>query len=199
MMQRLAPLVRSKWLWGMVPVVVAIWFFAGRLLMEFDWRDLDFDATDVADIRREIAGGQTGPRLKSDPCMMHQATVDLDLRLDGPFPLGPAQDLVMEVLVSSDTLMVDRLYLGPPTRQLLLPGLPVCLAGPDLPVDVQDNAAFARLSVDFVDIAGGRYLTFTGEEAFPLLMWRRMAVDWSVVPWFMARGESYSGIMVTPR
>lgn len=55
--------------------------------MELEWRDLDYDSADPEDIRRDLAEGKIGPRLKSFPCMMHQTAIDLDIRLDGPLLL----------------------------------------------------------------------------------------------------------------
>jgi hypothetical protein len=191
-------LMRFKWLWITALVVGGLWFFAGRLLMEFEWRDLDLDGTDVADIRRDLAAGRTGPVLKTDPCMMHKATIDIDLVLDGPFPLRTSDALVMEVFILSDTLMVDRLFLGPPTRRLTLPAMPVCLSGPNLPQDDQDAAAYGRVIVYFTDLENRRFLVYSGEEAFPILAWRTARIQWATIPWYMERGESYSQIMVTP-
>jgi hypothetical protein len=185
-------LFQVKWLWITALVVGGLWLFAGRLMLELEWRDLDVDSTDVADIHSDLAEGRTGPILKTDPCMMHKAAIDIDLVLDGPFPMRTSDAVVMEVFVLSDTLMVDRLYLGLPTRHLALGGLPVCLTGPDLPKTDNDNAAYGRVIVYFTDLENRRFLVYSGEEAFPILAWRNVRVQWATIPWYMERGQSYS-------
>jgi hypothetical protein len=175
-----------------------IWLFSGKLLMEFDWQDITDESTVVAELRNALAENRTGPQLKPDPCMMNETTVDLDLRLDGPFPVGLGRDVVMQLVIFSDALMVDRVYLGPPTRQVSLNALPVCLATPDDLAKAGDPATMARISLGFFDLDGRRFNTFSGEEAFPILAWRKMRVDWSVMPWQMPDTENLTQIMVTP-
>jgi hypothetical protein len=191
---------RARWIrFGAVVLgLTVLWFSMGKLLMEFDWQDVTDVSTVPAEIRRAVAEGRTGPQLKADPCMMHQASIDLDLQLDGPFPVGVGRDIIMKIDVLSDALMVDRVYLGPPTRRVVLTGLPVCLSGPDVALQDSDPEARARLSVVFYDLDGRRFNNFTGEDGFPVLAWRRMRVDWSVMPWRMPGTESLSHIMVTP-
>ena len=188
-----------KWFLVLLAFAGVIWLFGGKFLMEMDWRELDFDSSDVEDLRRELASGQVGPRLKVGPCMKQATLVNLDLRLDGPFPIGAGRDVVMEVYLQSDAVMVDRVYLGAPVRHLLLEALPVCLDSFALPESDSDEAAFARITVDFVDLQAGRFLTFQGEDAFPILAWRRVRVDWSVMPWLIPGTESLSNIMVAPQ
>lgn len=198
MTQKLIRLLRSRGIWLAILAFIGFWLFWGRLLMEFEWRSYDADATHIATLRQDLAAGLTGPRLKTDPCMMQQMVIDLDIRLDGPFPVGVGRDIVMEVAVISDTLLVDRLYLGPPTRRLDLKGLPVCVRGPDLPRSDKDDAAYGYVQVSFDDLDGKRFLTFQGEDSFPIFFWRSLRVDWSVIPWVMAGTESLSNVMVTP-
>jgi hypothetical protein len=191
-------IMRSRRFRIIILVTLGFWLFTGKLLMEFEWDDFDSDSTRVADIRRDLAEGRNGLRLRSSPCMMHQTTIDLDIRLNGPFPIGVGRDIVMEVVISSNNLMVDRLYLGPPTRYLMLKGLPICVASGRLPESGQEEAAYGYVHVRFVDLAGNRRLSFEGEDAFPVFAWRNIHVDWSMVPWVMEGTESLSQIMVTP-
>lgn len=166
--------------------------------MELEWRDLDADSTAVADSGRDLAEGRTGPQLSPYPCMTNQTTIDLELWLDGPFPVGVGREIVMEVYISSAELMADRLYLGPPTRHLLLNALPICLPTSELPDSDKNNAAYGYVDVRFTDLHTRRYMNFGGEDAFPVFFWRRVRVDWRVLPWLMPGTESLSNIMVTP-
>jgi hypothetical protein len=191
-------LIRSRRLWIIMLMMTGLWFFMGKLLMELEWNDLDPDSTRVFDVRRDLLDARTGPVLKPYPCMMHQTAIDLEMRLDGPFPIGIGRDTVMEISISSNNLMVDRLYLGPPTRHLALKALPICLNGTQLPNNGDEEASYGYVHVDFVDLAGNRRLSFGGEDAFPILAWRAVRVDWSMVPWVMEGTESLSQIMVTP-
>jgi hypothetical protein len=198
MRRAMAQMMRRKHLWIIVLVIAGLWFFTGTLLMELEWRDLDEDSTTVADIRRDIAEGRTGPILKRYPCMMQETTIDLDMRLDGPFPIGVGRDITMEVFILSNNLMVDRLYLGPPTRHIALKGLPFCAASGRLPESGQEEASYGRLIIHFLDLEGHRFLGFSGEDAFPVFAWRNIRVDWSVMPWYIERTDTETQIMVTP-
>lgn len=191
-------ILRSRWLWLASLAVVGLWFFTGRLLVELEWRDIDLDSTSVEDRRRDLAEGRTGPIMRRSPCMTNQTTIDLDIRLVGPFPISPGREIVMEVYISSDTLMVERLYLGPPTRQLVLNALPICLLTSTLLDSHKDHAVYGYVDVRFTDLENRRFVNFGGEDAFPIFAWRKVRVDWSVVPWLMDRTESLSQIMVTP-
>jgi hypothetical protein len=191
--------MRRKRIWIIAVVIAGLWFFTGKLLMELEWRDLDSDSTTVEDRRRDLAEGRTGPVMRREPCMTNQTTVNLDLRLDGPFPIGTGREIVMDVYISSDELMVDRLYLGPPTRHLVLDALPICLLTSGLPDSNKDNAAFGYVDVRFTDLENRRFVTFGGEDPFPIFIWRTVRVDWSVVHWVMEGTESLSQIMVTPQ
>jgi hypothetical protein len=188
-------LIRFKWLVIALSVVGGLWLFSGRLIMELEWRPSSPEG--FAQTAAALAAGQTGPVLKTDPCMANQTTIDLHLVLDGPFPIGLGRNVVMSVYLSSDALMVGQLYLGPPVHQLDLPGLPICIAGAALPTDA-DNDSWAHVIVQFTDLENRRFVTFQGDEAFPILAWRNARIQWANVPWYMERGQSYSQIMVTP-
>jgi hypothetical protein len=102
-------LMRSRRFWIIAFMITGLWFFMGKLLMELEWRDIDLASISVAGDRQDIASGRTGPRLKSDPCMMHQTTIDLDIRLDGLFRLraGVSDEMMAEVAVARLAAICD--------------------------------------------------------------------------------------------
>ena len=180
---------------GISALLLSIWVFRGQIMFAFDWREMDPESFAIR--TQDWAEGHTGPVQKTWPCMANQTTIELNLKLAGPFPAGLGRDIVMSVHVSSDALMVGQLYLGPPVRELHLPDLPICIVGPDLP-DLADGDADARLIVDFIDTENRRFVTFQGEESFPILAWRNVVVDWRGAPWLMERSGNYTQTMVTP-
>jgi hypothetical protein len=102
-------LMRSRRFWIIAFMITGLWFFTGKLLIELEWRNFDFASISVAGDRQDTASGRTGPRLKSDPCMMHQTTIDLDIRLDGPFPLrtGVSEEMTAEAAVARLAAIYD--------------------------------------------------------------------------------------------
>ncbi len=176
---------------------VAIWTISGKLLMEFEWTPMTSDAERIAKLRRDAASGLAYDPIDG-PCMMHATTVDLDLWLDGPFPVGAGREIVMQVGITSNILLSPRIYIGPPTRRLDLRGLPACTALPQIPAGQDEEEAFAYIDIQFFDLAGEQYLNFGGEQPFPIFRWRQMRVDWSVVPWWIEKTESPTSVMVVP-
>jgi hypothetical protein len=178
-------------------VLSATWILSGKLLMEFEWTPMSRDAAAVERLRHEAAEGLAYNPING-PCMMQTATVDLDLWLDGPFPIGAGREIVMEVTITNDILLSPRVYVGPPIRRLELRGLPVCVPDVRIPPGSTDADAFAYIDIQFLDLAGRQYLNFGGDDPFPVFAWRQMRVDWSMVPWLIAKTATASRIMVTP-
>lgn len=178
-------------------IAFATWIISGKLLMEFEWTPMSRGAEAIERLRHEAAEGLAYDPVNG-PCMMQGATVDLDLWLEGPFPIAAGREIVMEVSITSDMLLSPRVYIGPPVRRLDLRGLPVCVADARIAPGSTDADAFAYIDIQFLDLAGGQYLNFGGEDPFPIFAWRQMRVDWSMVPWLIAKTGTASRIMVTP-
>jgi hypothetical protein len=68
---------------------------------------------DLAPLRRDTGAAHTGARLKAHPSGVHQTTIDLDLWLDGPVPVGFWQQSVKAVAISARALLA-RLRLWQP-------------------------------------------------------------------------------------
>jgi hypothetical protein len=178
-------------------VAVATWIMSGKLLMEFEWTPMSRGADAIERLRQEAAEGLAYEPING-PCMMQTTTVDLDLWLDGPFPIGAGREIVMEVSITNDILLSPRVYVGPPVRRLDLRGLPVCVPDARIPPGSTDADAFAYIDIQFLDLAGGQYLNFGGDDPFAIFAWRQMRVDWSMMPWWIEKNATASRIMVTP-
>ncbi len=186
-----------KWLAILALAAVVILAISGKILMELEWTAMDPDPAHIANLRRDAAVGNAYQPL-NEPCMMQATTIDLDLMLEGPFPIGTGREIVMEVSISSDILLSPRVYVGPPVRQLVLRGLPACVADARVVPGVADDIAYGYVTVTFSDLAGAQYMNFGGQDPFAVFAWRHMRVDWSVVPWWIAKTQTPSRIMVTP-
>jgi hypothetical protein len=175
-------------------LLAALWIFRNEIMTEFNWRASSEEG--LLAVTDALAKGNTGPQKKPFPCMAREMQIDLEIALEGPFPAEMGRSVVMSVIISSDSLMVNQLYLGPPVRRLALPQLPICVAGTGLPME-GDGDSLGRIIVQFTDVENGRFMSFQGEEALPVLAWRRFSVDWRPIPWQDATG-GFSTIMARP-
>lgn len=152
------------------------WANSERIVMEFSWRALDADSSLDVELREALQRGDIGVQVRDQPCMKQEVFMDLELVIEGPITSSEKGEIVMAVHLSAPAALGERLYLGPPTRDLRIEGIPLCRSSADLP-GADDADAWGYLWVDFVDLKNRRFMTFQSEDPVQILAWRSVRVE----------------------